>query len=102
MNRGLDHRRVRAQLPSPRHLLLASQLRHPIQELVQGVGPDQLSPAQQGRVIRRLLQPQPAELAEHQAIAHKPLGVFIAPGIQVLDEKHPQNDLSEPKLLHLL
>ena len=93
MHGRFDHRAVDAQLAPTRHLQLLSQLGHAIQQAVQRLGLDQVGPAQQRRVVRHRLQSQSAELAQHQAVIDKVLGLLVAPGVQMLDDQQPQDHL---------
>jgi hypothetical protein len=90
---GLDHRAVDPQLPAPGHARRPSQLDDPVEQPVQRRGLDQVGPAQQRRAVRHRLQRQAAELAQHQAVGHEPLGLLVAPAVQVLDHQHAQHDL---------
>jgi hypothetical protein len=93
MDRRLDHRAVDAQLPSAGHLQLPGERHDMVQQAIQRRRPDQVGPAQQGRIVRCSLEPQPAELPQDQAVAHELLGLGVAPAVQPPRDQHPQQHL---------
>ena len=56
-------------------------------------GPDGVGPADQRGVVGDLLEVDPAELAEHQAVVDEVLGLLVAPAVEPHDHEHPEDDL---------
>jgi hypothetical protein len=54
-----------------------------------GIQLNEVNPAQERGVVRRGVQTEPAELAQHQAVAHPAFRVRIALIVQMLDDEHP-------------
>ena len=102
---ALHHRAIRAQLATLRHPALCGQLNDPFLEFLQGLRLNEVRPADQGRVIRHILQIYPAERSQTQAISHRSLRLFIAVAIQPLHHQHPQHHLHRrrvpPRFLRL-
>ncbi len=68
MDVGLNNRAIQAQLATTREVILTGEFDDVVEELLQGVRLDEIGPAQQRGVVRRLLGVEAAELAQDQAI----------------------------------
>jgi len=87
------HRAIRAQLATLRHFPFHGQLDDPFIEFLQGLRLNQVCPADQGRVIWHIVEIDPAERSQTQAISHRSLRLFIAVAIQPLHDPHPPHDI---------
>ena len=92
MDGGLDHRAVDAQLAPAGDLELLGQFDDTIVDLRQGLGADQVGPADHGGVVGDGLEVEAAELAQDQAIADEVFGFLVAPLVEAFDDKEAQDD----------
>ena len=77
MNVRLHHRSIRAQLSTFGDFVLQRQLRDPLIEFLQGLGLDQIRPANQRCIIRHSIQIHATELPQCQTVADRLLRLFI-------------------------
>jgi hypothetical protein len=90
---GLDRRGVDPELAAPRHLQRPGELDHPVVQRPQRLGADGVGPADQDGVVGDLLEVDPAELAEHQAVVDEVLGLLVAPAVEPHDHEYAKDDL---------
>jgi hypothetical protein len=93
VDRGLHAGPVDPQLPSLRDPGLPGHLGGALDEPMQGLGPQGVRPADQRRVVRRLLPEEAAEPAQHQALVHLVFRFLEAPVRQMLEQQHAQERL---------
>jgi hypothetical protein len=90
---GLDRRGVDPELAAPRHLQRAGELDDTVVERLDRLRADGGGPADQGRVVGDLLEVNPAELAEDQAVVDEVLALLVAPAAEPHDHEHAEDDL---------
>jgi len=93
MDGGLDHGAVHPQLAPSRHLQLAGQGHHVVEQGVERRRADERRPPQECRVVRRRRQPQAAELAQDQAVGDEVLRLGVAPAVQPAHDEQPEEHL---------